>query len=203
MISELFFDIETKKLFNEIATDNPADLGISVVSVYRRKLSDEMVESDGEIMSFWEDDFPSMWQLFREATRIIGFNSLKFDVPALIPLAPYEISKLPHFDIMAKVREAIGRNISLNHLAEKNLSRTKTDIGTNAVLYWKKGDPESLSKLKYYCEQDVLITRDLYDIGLRQSVLKYTDQWNNLKDIPVDFTYPAEVILKHRQIGLF
>lgn len=203
MITEVFFDIETKKLFNEITTDNPADLGISIVSVYRRKLTEDMTEADGEMLSFWETDIPAMWPLLREADRIIGFNSLKFDVPALAPLAPYELVKLPHFDMMAKVREILGRSLSLNHLAEMNLGKNKTDVGTNAVLYWKKGDPESLAKLKHYCEQDVLITRDLYDYGMKRHQLKYKDQWNNVKYMDIDFSYPPEVIQKSRQIGLF
>jgi hypothetical protein len=35
---EVFFDVETKKLFSEINTRAPGDLGVSVVSVYKREL---------------------------------------------------------------------------------------------------------------------------------------------------------------------
>lgn len=203
MITEIIFDIETKKLFNEIETDNPSDLGVSLVSVYRRTLTSHMDEISGEMMSFWETDFDRMWPLFREAKRIVGFNSLKFDVPALAPLSPLPFTKLPHFDMMQAVREELGRNLSLNHLSEHTLGRSKTDSGVNAVEYFKKGDPESLSKLQHYCEQDVLLTRDLYDRGLETGILRYLDQWNNPKTVTVDFSYPKEVVDSSRQIGLF
>jgi DEAD/DEAH box helicase domain-containing protein len=203
MITEVIFDIETKKLFGEITTDNPADLEVSLVSVYRRTLTDRLEEIAGVMTSFWEADFPKMWPLFRDAKRVVGFNSVKFDAPALAPLAPYPFTKLPHFDIMLSVRETLGRSLSLNHLAENTLGKGKVDSGLNAVEYFKKGDPESLNKLKHYCEQDVFLTRDLYDFGLRTGILKYIDQWNNAKSVTVNFSYPREVVEQSRQIGLF
>lgn len=73
----------------------------------------------------------------------------------------------------------------------------------NAVAYWQKKDPVSLRKLKAYCEADVLLTRDLYDHGVRTKYLKYVDKWNTPKTFAVDFSYPTEVIDASRQIGLF
>jgi hypothetical protein len=76
-------------------------------------------------------------------------------------------------------------------------------VGTNAVLYWKKHDEESLHKLKSYCEADVLLTKNLYDFGVTNKNLKYLDKWNTSREIPVDFSYPQSVIDASRQIGLF
>ena len=57
MITEVFFDIETQKLFEEINTFNPADLGVSLVSVYKRELDDKsFIETKGEMYSFFEKD---------------------------------------------------------------------------------------------------------------------------------------------------
>ncbi len=203
MITEIIFDCETQKLFSEISSHDPADLGISIVSVYVRTVNDLQREINGTMYSFWESDLADMWPHFQSAKRIIGFNSLKFDVPALRNYAPPTFAKLPHFDVMAKVREALGFSLGLDHLATQNLGAHKTDVGTNAVIYWKHHDPESLAKLKFYCEADVLLTRDLYDYGVREKKLKYLDKWNTLKDFPVDFSYPKEVIDASRQIGLF
>ena len=168
MVTEIIFDVETKKLFSDITTDNPGDLGVSIVSTYRRTVDDGGVETEGIMQSFWEQDFSSMWPLFEHADRIIGFNSLKFDVPALQPYyGERDFSVLKHFDIMDLVRQKIGRRISLNALSQETLGNTKIDVGTNAVIYWAKGDEESLAKLKKYCEADVALTRDLYDAGLK------------------------------------
>ena len=201
MISELIFDVETKKLFSDISTDDPGDLGVSIVSVYTRMVNDSFEEVSGEMRSFWEKDFDSMWSLFEKADRIIGFNSLKFDVPALQPYTTMNFLALKHFDIMDIVRQKTGRRIGLSALAKETIGDDKTDVGTNAVIYWAKGDTESLKKLQMYCEADVALTRDLYDFGRKNKLLKYVDKWNNSTTIEVDFSYPKKK--EDPQIGLF
>lgn len=203
MITEIIFDCETKKLFSEIGSTDPGDLGVSLVSLYIRSVDETQRELSGRILSFWEHELPDMWEHFRKAKRIIGFNSLKFDVPVLTRYAPKEFKSFPHFDIMKAVRDTLGFSLGLNHLASHTLGKGKTDVGTNAVVYWNKHDAESLAKLKMYCEADVLLTRDLYDFGVREKKLKYVDKWNTPKEFPVDFSYPKEVIDAARQIGLF
>lgn len=203
MISEVIFDCETQKLFNEISTNDPADLGISIVSAYVRTVDDDQKEISGKMYSFWEHELPLIWPYFGSAKRIIGFNSNKFDVPALKNYAPPSFAKLPHFDIMDHVRSALDHYLSLNTLATSSLGAQKTDVGTNAVLYWRSQDPEQLAKLKYYCEADVMITRDLYDYGVREKKLKYIDKFNTPREFAVDFSYPKAVMDASKQIGMF
>jgi DEAD/DEAH box helicase domain-containing protein len=203
MITEVIFDCETKKLFSQISSTDPADLGISIVSLYLRTVNDLQQEIEGEMMSFWEPDLANMWEYFRSAKRIIGFNSLKFDVPALARHAPQDFRTFPHFDIMKAVRDRLGFSLGLDHLAGQTLGAHKTDVGTNAVTYWKSQNPILLERLKSYCEADVILTKELYDFGVREKKLKYIDKWNTPRDIPVDFSYPKEIIDASRQIGLF
>ena len=54
---EVFFDLETKKLFQEIESKDPSDLGVSVVSVYSREVGENNKELHGTMKSFWEKDF--------------------------------------------------------------------------------------------------------------------------------------------------
>ena len=197
------FDIETKKLFSEVENGDPALLGVSLVSVYLRKVDESQREIEGVMKSFWGNELSEFWPTLTHVKRIIGFNSLKFDVPVLAPYAPSDFSRLPHFDIMQVVRSKLGHSLSLATLAKYTLGRDKTDVGTNAVLYWNQHDEESLRKLKEYCEADVLLTKDLYDYGVINRELKYIDTWNNVSSFPVDFSYPKEVIDSTRQIGLF
>jgi DEAD/DEAH box helicase domain-containing protein len=168
-----------------------------------RKVDDFQQELSGTMHSFWEDELNNMWKYFSGAERIIGFNSVKFDVPALKKYSPTGFETLPHFDIMKVVRDTLGFSLSLNHLASQTLGKYKSDVGTNAVLYCKKHDEESLHKLKSYCEADVLLTKNLYDFGVTNKNLKYLDKWNTAREIPVDFSYPQSVIDASRQIGLF
>ena len=202
MITEVFFDVETKKLFSDITTDDPGQLGVSIVSVYKRVLNDVFEEVSGEMQSFWEKDFDRMWPWFMDSDRIVGFNTLKFDIPALRPYSTIDLEKLHHLDIMDIVRQKVGRKLSLNALAQETLGNVKIDQGTNAVLYWAKKDPESLEKLQKYCEADVILTRDLYDFGKKNRFLKYKDKWNDSVRVDVDFSYP-KAKEPAPQIGLF
>lgn len=191
MVTEAIFDLETKKLFSDIDGNNPADLGVSIVSVYHRKLDDNFVEVEGQMHSFFEKNFAKMWPLFGNVDRLIGFNTLKFDIPVLTPHAPFDLKKLNNFDILNVIKLALGHRLSLDAIARKTLDHRKTDVGTNAVLYWQQGDQGSLKKLQDYCEADVLVTRDVYDYGLKHGQLKYLDKWNTQRLVDVDFSYPA------------
>jgi DEAD/DEAH box helicase domain-containing protein len=199
---EVIFDIETKKLFNEITTTDPADLGVSLVCLYHREVDSQGHEVRGEMLSFWEPDLEKMWKYFLEADRIIGYNSLRFDVPALRLHAPSRFSKLPHFDLLDIIYAKTGHRASLNSFLKHTLGKQKTDVGTDAVDYWNKGDAESLAKLKHYCEMDVALTGELYDYGQKNKQLKYMDHWNTVRTVEVDFSYPVD-FSSHAQTGLF
>lgn len=189
---EVIFDTETKKFFDEIEGNDPANLGVSITSAYFRTLDENLKETEGKMQSFWEDEFEEMFKLFEKADRVIGFNSISFDVPALSPYLPPHWARLPHFDILEKVRTAGGKRVSLNALARATLNAKKNDNGENAIKYWNAGDPESLKKLRTYCEMDVAITRDIYDHALKNGTLKYIDFWNETHDVDLDFSYPKK-----------
>lgn len=201
MITEVFFDVETKTFFDESGASKPEELGVSIVSLYRRTLDEKLQEIEGKMYSFWEKDFEKMWPLFLDAKRIIGFNSIRFDVPALKPYSPAFFSKLPHFDILQEVKNSFGKRVSLDSIAKETLGITKIDNGANAVLYFQKGDAKSLSLLKKYCEADVDITRKIYDFGLQNGYLKLKDHWNNIQEVKVNFSYEKEA--ETVQQGLF
>jgi DEAD/DEAH box helicase domain-containing protein len=189
---EVIFDCETKKFFDAIEEFDPSKLGVSLVSLYEREVDEKGKEIKGEMKSFWEEDFSKMWPIFEKADRIIGFNSIGFDVPALSPYSPPGFPKLNHFDILAHVRESHGKRVSLDSLARATLGTSKSDTGENAIAYWQKGDEESLAKLKKYCEMDVKITKDIYDFGKINGYLKFIDFWNEIREVKVDFSYPAQ-----------
>lgn len=210
LYSEVFFDVETKKLFGDIEGYEPGDLGVSIVSLYSRKVDESvgkaegrkiLSEVEGKIHSFWEEDFEDMWPIFQEADRIVGFNSIGFDVPALIPYANFPFHKLPHFDVMLKVKEVYGRRIPMDAIAKETLDRQKKETGLEAVYLWQKGDKKSLQRLREYCEDDVIITKEIYDFGFKNGHLLFKDKWNTLRKVYIDFSYPKEP--RTKQTGLF
>jgi DEAD/DEAH box helicase domain-containing protein len=199
---EVIFDVETKKLFHEVENRDVTKLGVSIVSAYHREIDTQNNEKWGKMKSYWEADFPELWKVLHDADRVIGFNSINFDAMVLQPYAPFPLTKLTHFDIMDEVKKKLGHRLSLNALASQTLGAQKTDVGTNAVVYWNSGDAESLAKLQKYCEADVLLTKELYDFAMMQKHLKYIDKWNTLRIIDVDFSYPRSTDLS-KQTSLF
>lgn len=187
---EVIFDCETKKFFDDIEGFDPGKLGVSIVSVYSRKLDNKFNEIEGKMESFWEADFSKMFEIFAKADRIIGFNSISFDVPALAPYAPVSFVQLPHFDILAHIKNVEGKRVSLDSLAKGTLGTKKSDSGENAIKYWNEGSTESLEKLRTYCEMDVALTRDIYDYATQHRFLKYIDFWNETHEVTLDFSYP-------------
>lgn len=183
---EIFFDTETKRFFDSIEEYDPSKLGVSLLSMFIRN------DGESEMRSFWEDELPKVWEIFQKADRIVGFNSINFDVPALSRYAPAYFAKLPHFDMLQHVKESQGKRVSLDSLARATLNSSKSDSGENAIVYWQKGDEESLAKLKKYCEDDVVLTRDLYDFGFKNGYLKYIDFWNEVREVKVDFSYKEQ-----------
>lgn len=181
---EIFFDLETKHWFDETGVTKLEDLGVSIVSVY--------IRPENKMLSFFENDFDQMWQYFRKADRIIGFNTLKFDVPVLGPYAPPDFAKLNHFDIYDEIKKSNdGFAASLNAIGKACLGKGKNDSGENATVYWHRGDPESLALLKKYCEMDVEITQEVYDYIVEHKSVKYIDRWNTPREVPLDFSYPT------------
>lgn len=189
---EVIFDTETKTFFKDEDGFDPSKFGVSITSVYSRTLDENFKELEGKMESFWEKDFNEMFKLFEKADRIVGFNSIGFDVPALSPYLPAHWPKLKHFDILAEIKRVENKRTSLNSIAKATLNSHKNDEGGNAILYWEKGDMESLAKLKTYCEMDVAITRDIYDHTFRNKFLKYIDFWNEIHEVKLDFSYPIE-----------
>lgn len=199
---EVIFDTETKKFFDAIEEYDPSKLGVSLLSLYAREVDENLQEIKGEMKSFWEGELRDAWEIFEKADRIIGFNSIAFDVPALSPYSSPSFAKLPHFDILAHIKASQGKRVSLDSLARASLGTKKIDSGENAIKYFEKGDKESLAKLKKYCEADVAITRDIYDYGAKNGFLKFIDFWNETHDVKVDFSY-SEDNLDEVQTSLF
>jgi uncharacterized protein YprB with RNaseH-like and TPR domain len=211
MYTEVIFDLETQRFFDDI--EGPAltsrgrfdatKLGVSVVSVYYRTLDENYNEIEGKMISFWEDDLSGLWDLFLKADRIIGFNSKRFDAVVLKPYTDINLTKLPHFDILEHIREVNGKRVSLNSVAKETLGDHKADDPKNAILYWQKRDEESLRLLKFYCEEDVRLTKEIYDYALKNKKLIFKDFWNDVKTIEVDFSYPKVETSDTEQTSLF
>ena len=171
---KLIFDIETKNSFQEVGSNNPADLDISVVCVYDYK-------SD-QYNSYLEKDFKNLWPIIEKADMLIGYNSEHFDTPLLNKYYPGDLTKIKNLDILKEIKSSLGRRIKLDTIAEATLGKKKTGHGLEAITWWKNGEIDKIIK---YCLEDVKITKEVYEYALKNGSLKYKDG-NELKEIKLD-----------------
>lgn len=180
------FDVETKKAFDEVGGYYPEKLGVSVAGVWYSTSSATSLGASGVLRAFREEEFPEMFKIFESADRIVGFNSIDFDMAALKPYYLGDLLKLPNFDIIKKIEEKVGYRVKLDALAKETLGIQKGGSGLDAITYYHEGNWEKLTK---YCLEDVAITRDLYLYGLEHRQLKFKNKWNELVSARVDFSY--------------
>jgi DEAD/DEAH box helicase domain-containing protein len=186
------FDVETKKSFDEVDGYYPAKLGVSVSGVwwgeYDLTSPAASLGVGGTLRAFREEEFPEMFKIFESADRIVGFNSIDFDMSALSPYYVGDLLKLPNFDILQKVEERVGFRVKLDALVKETLGVQKGGSGLDALTYYHEGNWDKLIK---YCLQDVEITRDLYLHGVKTGELKFKNKWNEPVTVPVDFSDEA------------
>lgn len=190
-MNRVVFDIETKNIFADVGSNDPAALDISVVGVWSDKT--------GKYEAFLEEEFPKMWAIFEAADILIGYNSLHFDLPLLNKYYSSDLAKIKHIDLLKEIKDSYGRRMKLDQVAEGTLKTNKSGHGLQAITWWKQGD---LVNLKKYCLDDVKITKQLYDYARKHNELKFkeagkvikiplkTESWEEKADAGMTFSLP-------------
>ena len=104
-----------------------------------------------------------------EDRLVIGYNIRGFDIPVLAPYG-MDSKKLDVFDIMYDL-ETLTRQrfLKLEAVARGTLSAGKSADGLMAVEWWKSGE---IQKIIDYCQQDVRVTRDVFQYGRQNGFVK-------------------------------
>jgi DEAD/DEAH box helicase domain-containing protein len=171
---KIVFDIETRNIFSDVGSNNPADLDISVVCIYDSK--------EDKYSSYTQEELPSLWPIIEKADLLIGYNSEHFDIPLLNKYYQGNLSKIKSVDLLKEIKNSLGRRLKLDSVAEATLGKNKSGNGLDAIVWWNKGEIE---KIKQYCIEDVKITKELYDFALKNKYLSYKDG-KEMKKIPID-----------------
>lgn len=171
MSREIIFDIETIGDIRNLDT-----MKVTVVSIYE-------YEHD-RYRSFDEHELGELWPIFERAERIIGFNSEHFDVPILNKVYPGDLTKFPHLDMLKVIKDTLGKRFKLNDLARATLNIQKSADGLQAMEWYKQG---LIDKIKEYCEQDVKVTKELYEFGRTNKFLCYPTLTGDTQQFPVNF----------------
>ncbi len=153
-------DLETKHTFREFS--EPGQLGVTVVAVYNYANSQPQV--------FEEKDLNKLFPILENASHIIGYNINSFDLPVLQPYYPGKITHLAAFDLLDDIKNLIGHRLALNDLVRATLNKSKTGHGLQAINLYQEGRWE---ELKRYCLDDVMLTKELFDFGIRHQEIYY------------------------------
>ena len=110
---KIIFDIETKNIFADVGSNDPADLDLSVICIYDS-------ETDS-YSSYLEDQLDDLWPIMREADMFITYNGNYFDIPLLQKYCPFNLSDVRHLDIFAEIQKSTGKKLGLGGIAETTL----------------------------------------------------------------------------------
>jgi DEAD/DEAH box helicase domain-containing protein len=172
----IVFDLETQNIFQDIGSSDPADLDISVASVYD-SLEDRYT-------TVTVDELHTLWPIFEKADALVGYNSNHFDIPLLNKYYPGDLTHIKSIDILESIRESLGRRLRLDSVAQATVGAKKSADGLQAVRWWREG---KIDEVKKYCEQDVRVTKKVFDYALQNGHVLFKDGYRK-KEIKLDIS---------------
>ncbi len=170
----LVFDLETQNIFQDIGSNDPADLDISVATVYDYG-TDKYTTVDITELS-------KLWPIIETADALVGYNSNHFDIPLLNKYFPGDLTSIKSIDLLESIRESLGRRLRLDSVAQATIGAKKSADGLQAVRWWREG---KIDEIKKYCEQDVKVTKKVFDYAMKNGHVLYKDGYRK-KEIPLD-----------------
>lgn len=191
-LKKIVFDLETQKAFGEVGGRNRNHLlKVSVCGIYDY--------ANNKYLVFEEKELLQLAPLFQSADQLIGFNSIDFDNAVLQPYMDFDLSEIPHLDIMREIEKVLGHRLSLEAVAQATLGIGKSGDGLKALKLFREG---RLDELKQYCLDDVRLTRQIYEYAMLNHKLLYRDFFS-IRDIPLQFAEPEARVGVHSQAALF
>ncbi len=173
---KIIFDIETKNTFQDVGSNNPVDLDVSLLCTYDTETK--------EYNTFMHDDLDRLWPLLESADMLIGYNSDHFDIPILNKYYHGDLTKIKSLDLLKEIKNSLGKRIKLDSVAEATLGINKSGHGLDAIKWWNSGE---IDKIKKYCLDDVKITKEIYEYALKNKKLKYKDKiTHGVKEIEIN-----------------
>jgi len=176
---EVVLDIETSNTFQDVGGYHPEKLDVSVVVAY-------FYESD-TYEHFLREDLHDLFKKLECCDRIIGYNSIGFDIPVLNRYYAGDLMQIPQLDMLAKIHQSLGYRIKLDDVAGATIGTNKSAHGLLAVQWWKEG---KVREVIDYCRQDVKVTKEVYEFGKEKGYVLFDDRLGERRMVEVDFSIP-------------
>ncbi len=168
------FDLETQNIFQDVGGSDPALLDISVGTVYDSHTD--------KYTTATIDNLEILWPIIEAADALVGYNSNHFDIPLLNKYYPGDLTQIKSIDLLEDIKTSLGRRLRLDSVAQATLGSKKSADGLQAVRWWREG---KIDEIKKYCEQDVKVTKEIFEYALKNGHVKFKDGARK-KDIPLD-----------------
>jgi DEAD/DEAH box helicase domain-containing protein len=180
-----YFDIETQRLADEVGGwSNVHLMRLAVAVLYDARLD--------RFEIFTEEQAGDLINRLQDFDLVVGFNVKRFDYRVLGAYTPLDFSVIPTFDLLEDIHQKLGFRLSLAHLAEQTLGKTKLADGVQAVHWFRQGNLDAVTS---YCKDDVAITKELFEYGLDRGYLLYRTKQGQAVRLPVDWSI-AEIVNK-------
>ena len=128
------------------------------------------------------DNLDDLWPIIETADALVGYNSNHFDIPLLNKYYPGDLTQIKSIDLLEDIKASLGRRLRLDSIAQATLGAKKSADGLQAVRWWREGKVKEIMK---YCEQDVKVTKDIFDYARKHSHVKFKDG-HRKREIPLD-----------------
>ena len=182
------FDLETLRLSHEVhgGWKNIKDFGLSVA----------VTVDDQNIEHVWhEADAHQLICYMQTFSRVVGFNSKRFDLTVLSAYGEVDLLHHASLDLFEDLRHITGRRrgMSLNNIAHTMFGEEKLlPDGTEAVRLWRSGDQENRAKVIQYCAHDVALTKRILEFGITHGFVRIPvpDLRNSRNVIAVEVPVP-------------
>lgn len=172
------FDLETIRSFQEVGgRGGLSRLGMSLAVLY-----DYAADS---YQTFREAEASALVDELLDASLVVGFNVKGFDYLVLSAYRPeIRFQRLPTLDLLEHVQAALGFRVKLDNLAQASLGRGKGGSGLDALRWYREGRFDLLER---YCQEDVEVTRRLYELGRDRGELRFTDRDGTVRPFRVNW----------------
>jgi DEAD/DEAH box helicase domain-containing protein len=176
MSHEVVLDIETQNTFADVGGYFPEKLDLSVVVAY-------FYETD-EFVPYLQSELHKLFERLEHCDRIIGYNSIGFDIPILNKYYSGDLFRVPQLDMLQKINQTLGYRIKLDDVAAASIGTRKSGHGLQAVQWWKEGKMDEIVK---YCTQDVRVTKEVYEFGKKNGYILFDDRTGERRVVTIDF----------------
>jgi DEAD/DEAH box helicase domain-containing protein len=173
----VYFDVETERAAHEVGGwHNIEQLGLAVAVTYSSRDEIFRVYRASEAKGLLEE--------LRAADCVVGFNSRGFDFRVVQPYVDFDMSSLPHLDLLLDIKAAAGFRPSLNNICAATLNESKSGDGLASIEWWRTGRQDEVIE---YCKQDVALTRRVHEWGAREKSVRCLDRQGRLRTVPVNW----------------